>query len=1128
MWRLFVGHSAATGVVAFILVVGVWAAVSETAPVVWPVEIHDDFEKPALAPERWRLIAPLDQWAVVAQQHGHLLVYGNGKWRGVASTCTWLLPPEGTEGSLTVTFKVRAGIHYPPGGAVPAIYDSRVGLLEGARPGEKSTRYFGFHITWPEFSDGGKYRVALGGDWMQTQQPYVTSTTQHHYLRLVLERRGRQGYCRAEVSTDGAAWTKLATGTTLPAGPVHIEIASCWGALAVDAVQVAAAGATKQESTQQQPPQEAAPEAPGTPFIYASHVSAPAKPVIDGRLDEPAWQAAEAALLSVRLYTAAPPSQQTIARACYDDRNLYVAIRCDEARMDLLRIAHRDPTGPVWQDDCVEVFVQPDPVSRWFYYFHAVANALGVGWDDYGRHRQWKCAARQQEKGWTAEMALPFHMIGAAAPQPGDCWGFNVTREERPHAETTSWAPVRGSFHEPERFGRIVFGRPTLRLRHVSLAFGSNGAPLLAAQVESDKAIPAGAKLEAALPHGRTLAQPVKAPGVTRLSLPGDLPSGPLRLHVRLTADSVRPIETVVRNLFPGTSPLASALWPTEVYDGILYVADGQLTHLWMLAACSEGGPEGYEAIIEFPEWLEMLDPPSRADYSNCPEIKALRRTQVTRNGQRMKRVVVEVASPPPATTIDKLELWQEPIVLWLKAAVPKGSKLPLRGQMYTRLKRGSLLEPERVTPVVMLRGERGRQPQRTPVFIWLHGPAVPRRGWRELLAHYRSIGVNGLQEGVNDPDFDALARQYGISTMRSFFWYWWAPRYAAAHPEDLAVNALGRPEVEGTLAAICPEVLLAEESPAFEEAWQNNIGSDRGTPLGWNWNLEGPSPWRACFCQRCMKAFREFAGADPSLPLSFDVLRGNAALSARWIDFAAGQNERLVRKFSEWLARERPGCGLYLNSGGPTPSYPAEGRFRWKAVLPYLAGGMFFRYCNSPLASRTTVQSDSEAWLREVADSGTPIWAMLSAGYMRLDAYNYYEPDLIALQVLQHLAIGYRGIEFWSYRGFDGRFNNALAAATRLVAQIEPWLVEGQRIELPAAAVQAPETVLVVARRHGGRTALFVLNFDAVSPARVRIRVPGVGASRLRIAGSTKPASFLPDGTLYVPPMAAAVLTGK
>ncbi|MFN3421065.1 MAG: hypothetical protein ACK40X_04995, partial [Armatimonadota bacterium] len=533
-----------------------------------------------------------------------------------------------------------------------------------------------------------------------------------------------------------------------------------------------------------------------------------------------------------------------------------------------------------------------------------------------------------------------------------------------------------------------------------------------------------------------------------------------------------------------------SDLCTKAVYDNTFYISDGQLAYFWLLVCDTKGRREGYEAVIEVPEWMEVLDPPSEKEHANCPEIGAIKRSWTVRDGQRYRKVSIDVKTPPVHTTIDKVELWMHPLLLWFKAQAPKGMKLPHKGWLYTTVRRSDEAEPTRKIPLVVLPPEIGRQPKRIPIFVWLHGPALPESGWKEMLEHYQKLGVTGLQEGVKDARFDALAKEYGIATMRSLWWFWWVPEHLKKHPEDAAINAEGKP-ADLQLGMVCPEVLLAEGSEAFEEAFRNIIIKDKGSPIGWNWNLEGPGVWHVCFCHRCLEAFRKFAQVEPEINLDFEVIRNDPKLREKWIQFALGQTERMVKKWSERIEKERPGTGLYINSG--TFDAEVQCRLPWRKVLPYIKGGMFFYYCNSPIASRTTRHQE---WVRHMeiarqiaseAKKPVSLWAMLSCGYTRIEAFNYY-PDLTALQMVQMAAIGCRGIHFWSYRGFDGRFNNAVARASRIIAEFEDWFVDGRRVELSEDAIVAPEMVLPIAWEHKGRLAIFLLNFDPVREAEVRI----------------------------------------
>lgn len=261
-----------------------------------------------------------------------------------------------------------------------------------------------------------------------------------------------------------------------------------------------------------------------------------------------------------------------------------------------------------------------------------------------------------------------------------------------------------------------------------------------------------------------------------------------------------------------------------------------------------------------------------------------------------------------------------------------------------------------------------------------------------------------------------------------------------------------------------CPEVLLAEESEAFEEAFRNVIViivADKGTPIGWNWHLEGPGVWQVCFCRRCLEAFRRFAQVEPERKLDFESIRSEPKLWERWVEFALSQIERMMKKWSERIEKGRPDIGLYINSGAPVHGDVITGGcLPWRKVLPYIKGRMFFRYC--PIASRTILHQELVRSLEMVGDIVTPLWAILLVGYVRVgEVYTHHYPDLTALQMTQHIAIGYHGIHFWSYRGFDGRFNNALARASRIIAEFEDWFLEGKKVELPQSSLVAPEMVL-------------------------------------------------------------------
>ncbi len=139
--------------------------------------------------------------------------------------------------------------------------------------------------------------------------------------------------------------------------------------------------------------------------------------------------------------------------------------------------AQRD--GALWEDDTVEVFVDPGHTHSDVLQF--MVNAAGTQDDarakDLGWNAAWTAQAAQGEFAWAGVMHLPFATLGSAPPAPGTVWGFNVGVDRSPpqrpvagwQVEETNltWADLgqTGQFHEPSRLGHLIFrDGPPIRL----------------------------------------------------------------------------------------------------------------------------------------------------------------------------------------------------------------------------------------------------------------------------------------------------------------------------------------------------------------------------------------------------------------------------------------------------------------------------------------------------------------------------------------------------------------------------------------------------------------------------------------------------------------------------------------
>ncbi|MSS70403.1 MAG: hypothetical protein EXS64_02835 [Candidatus Latescibacteria bacterium] len=203
---------------------------------------------------------------------------------------------------------------------------------------------------------------------------------------------------------------------------------------------------------------------------------------VDGRLDEPAWAAAPDVGPFRFPWWVSGKKEQTVAKLLYDDENLYVAYICEDAHI-WAESVHRD--GAVSADDCVEIFVAPNP-DRPLAYFNIEMNVLGVFLDQFHPEgpgvpvkEEWNgkgiriATSRvgtlnddsDEDDHWILEAAIPLQNYAPVArhipPKPGDVWHVGLNRcGGKTNPQYSQWSPSntpKPSFHVPECFGRMIF-----------------------------------------------------------------------------------------------------------------------------------------------------------------------------------------------------------------------------------------------------------------------------------------------------------------------------------------------------------------------------------------------------------------------------------------------------------------------------------------------------------------------------------------------------------------------------------------------------------------------------------------------------------------------------------------------
>jgi len=195
------------------------------------------------------------------------------------------------------------------------------------------------------------------------------------------------------------------------------------------------------------------------PLRFATRITCPrlpSAPVIDGKTNEETWRHAATTTPFVLIRGGGTPKEPTAAMVGYDQRYLYVALRCTESNMDGL-VADTAPNPgvsnrAVHSDDSIEVFLSP---TRDRAYVQLAANSRGA--QKMSKPIKWDVAAVAGDNVWTVEMRIDLASL-ARAPKAGDRWTVNFCRMQQRLKEASAWSPTDRSFHQPERFGILVFG----------------------------------------------------------------------------------------------------------------------------------------------------------------------------------------------------------------------------------------------------------------------------------------------------------------------------------------------------------------------------------------------------------------------------------------------------------------------------------------------------------------------------------------------------------------------------------------------------------------------------------------------------------------------------------------------
>jgi len=229
----------------------------------------------------------------------------------------------------------------------------------------------------------------------------------------------------------------------------------------------------------------------GEPTIAGEPAAAPAwagaAPILDGKLDDPAWAGALVLSPLVDPGNGTDPGKSPVAawaKVTWDDSALYLGVVVRD-RAPTSPFGRTDVDPHVWGKSAgIELILQPgDPGDNRDYYEVQVdvnGAVFDSHFDDYNLptdgqgptktfgHQDWSSAVEraifvQKDSFYAVEVKLPWSSLAAGRvvipPHAGDVWRLNLYTFRDGQRQALGWSPLRGqgNFHRSSRFGRIRF-----------------------------------------------------------------------------------------------------------------------------------------------------------------------------------------------------------------------------------------------------------------------------------------------------------------------------------------------------------------------------------------------------------------------------------------------------------------------------------------------------------------------------------------------------------------------------------------------------------------------------------------------------------------------------------------------
>ncbi|NLB95179.1 MAG: hypothetical protein GX785_05655 [Armatimonadetes bacterium] len=875
------------------------------------------------------------------------------------------------------------------------------------------------------------------------------------------------------------------------------------------------------------------------PFTAVNRTATP--PVLDGRADDACWKESPWLGPFVLASGLELASQQTTARATYDDRHLYLFLECAESVLDpavqkreAFKAQYTEHDSAVYKDDAVELFLMPPGGEA---YYHLAINSLGTVYDarcrsDSAVDPGWNSGAVAKgqvgERAWSLEVAIPWQAMGARAPQAGEAWRINICRAEQANKENSCWSPTGGAFHTPASFGVASFGASPVAVDVIDLGRRGKGTNELRLSLTNPSAQPVAVTVNAFIDG---TGRPVEAgrqvvrlgPGATeRVKVEYVSPGGGGVLRYEV-AEAGRVLYTSAGfplrfdTVFMARVTVLGANHTRPITE--FHVVQGEWLALPLVVTPSVS-PEAFreaQAILEVPRFLRLVNPLAGARRAPAP----LRVTEarIERDGKPYRRYTLELGAAhvtfPEAAA--QREFVLNPLLFCADltgsrpeevATYPLGFDIRVNGQ--------SSVAGE--VPITLLPPLPRRSPSNLVVCNWPCGMAFQVPFFYRLSElEQRTIAESWLRAGFNFSMHTGILREVGKGhPIKSGYML---PgnlndisaslpgiaEYLAAHPQYRTVCLNGK-----VLDRVVSPAHLLEPDCPLRPLVRELAGklAKQYPVLSWDYEVPVLLPQSIGFDAANLAAFRRFAKIPEAAPLTPEIVARD--YRELWVDFRCRQNAEIAGLLQEGIKQANPECLFFVYSGYQGPNTRQTYGVNWEYMRPHIDQGWcgygrpvsLIQETRRALADRPLVGGEL-AWFGD----GTP--------------YNQDEAEPHLFRRLTDSAGGFMVYYDWF---LDGRFTRAIARAAAVAADFEAFFLQGKRDD-SLAAVDAGDAANVAVYALGDERLLFLFNHTA-KPQPFRITMAGLAPG---VAGidywTRKPVSLRPALETTVPAYTVQVI---